>query len=389
MKRILDKQLIKKKICLIIIFLLFISCNEKNDKKDDNIKFLANSKTAPYNLTDLGDGSKFNYDTLSTDYIKKVKISIQSRKFKFPDKQKFKDRIFEVFNINIYDFNNKIVVLRPAMFTEIAIKEDRFVLVEDAETDDNAKIINDDFEYYYNSYVFYGNKEALNWLKSHNKENLNNLVIEYGYGSDIDLLRFVLKDLDFENKTLFKQLIFDNNNKLKIREDILDGILVVNYGGKSEDLSYAKDGNGFLLIGDIINEIRSNPNSYSNPNRTIAILLNKDLEVGVVGNAEAYLHENPDYKTFLKKNKYFNLQRLKEYVEYLLDQNPKSDYESVYEINDSDGYTNLRKAKNSTSDIIEKVKSGEKIEVLDDSGNWWLIQTQSGNKGYVYKTKIK
>lgn len=60
-----------------------------------------------------------------------------------------------------------------------------------------------------------------------------------------------------------------------------------------------------------------------------------------------------------------------------------------YFIQDPDGYTNLRKDKSSTSDIIEKVKSGEKIEVLDDSGNWWYIQTKSGKKGYVYKTKIK
>ena len=60
-----------------------------------------------------------------------------------------------------------------------------------------------------------------------------------------------------------------------------------------------------------------------------------------------------------------------------------------YFIQDPDGYTNLRKDKSSTSDIVEKVKSGEKIEVLDDSGNWWYIQTKSGNKGYVYKTKIK
>lgn len=60
-----------------------------------------------------------------------------------------------------------------------------------------------------------------------------------------------------------------------------------------------------------------------------------------------------------------------------------------YFIRDPDGYTNLRKDKNGTSNIIEKVKSGEKIEVLDDSGNWWYIQTKSGKKGYVYKTKIR
>ncbi|WP_394773619.1 SH3 domain-containing protein [Flavobacterium sp.] len=61
----------------------------------------------------------------------------------------------------------------------------------------------------------------------------------------------------------------------------------------------------------------------------------------------------------------------------------------IYSIHDSDGYTNLRKEKNSASTIIEKVKSGEKIEVLDGSGEWWFVITKSENKGYIYKTKIK
>lgn len=61
----------------------------------------------------------------------------------------------------------------------------------------------------------------------------------------------------------------------------------------------------------------------------------------------------------------------------------------IYRIQDSDGYTNLRKEKNSSSIIIEKIKSGEEIELLNGSGDWWLVVTKSGNKGYVYKSKIK
>ncbi|MCV9926932.1 SH3 domain-containing protein [Flavobacterium sp. LS1R49] len=61
----------------------------------------------------------------------------------------------------------------------------------------------------------------------------------------------------------------------------------------------------------------------------------------------------------------------------------------VYKIQDSDGFTNLRKEKSSTSAIIEKIKSGEKIQVLNNSGDWWLVRTNSDNKGYVYKSKIK
>ena len=60
----------------------------------------------------------------------------------------------------------------------------------------------------------------------------------------------------------------------------------------------------------------------------------------------------------------------------------------TYKIKDPDGYTNLRKEKNATSIILEKVKTGSKIKVLDKTDNWWLVITKAGNKGYIFKTKI-
>ena len=60
-----------------------------------------------------------------------------------------------------------------------------------------------------------------------------------------------------------------------------------------------------------------------------------------------------------------------------------------YFIQDSDGYTNLRKDKTSTSEILQKIKSGEHIEVLDNTGDWFLIKTKEGKEGYVHKSRIK
>lgn len=57
-------------------------------------------------------------------------------------------------------------------------------------------------------------------------------------------------------------------------------------------------------------------------------------------------------------------------------------------ITDPDGYTNLRKEKSSTSSILEKVKTGEFVEVIKQSGDWYLVKTKSGKEGYVFKTKI-
>ncbi|WP_310555653.1 SH3 domain-containing protein [Flavobacterium sp.] len=59
------------------------------------------------------------------------------------------------------------------------------------------------------------------------------------------------------------------------------------------------------------------------------------------------------------------------------------------QIQDVDGYTNLRKGKSKESEILQKIITGEKIQVLDNSNDWYLIKTKSGNQGYVFKTKIK
>ena len=57
-------------------------------------------------------------------------------------------------------------------------------------------------------------------------------------------------------------------------------------------------------------------------------------------------------------------------------------------IEDKDGYTNLRKEKSSSSEILQKIKSGEQIEVLDKTGDWFLVKTKEGKTGYVHKSRI-
>jgi hypothetical protein len=389
---ILNIVKMKERIFSFLLILLLVSCNNKQQEENKNIENKDTLKIAPYNTTDIGDGVKYNYDTLSVDYMKKVKNSLLNRKFKFLDEQKFKDKVFEVYNINVYDYTNKLVVLRPAMFTEIAIKEDKFILIEDPETDDSESI-NDNLEYYYNNYVFYGDKTAFNWLKMNNKQQLIDLVVQYGYNADKELLNFVFKDFDFDDNTLFHDLIFTkdiNTNKFILREKILNDIENLVYKGSVEGYAETKAGNGYNSFSEIIKRIRMNPDDYTLPEKYIAFLYEKDLRVGIVGHIESDLANNTSYKSFLKQNNYFDFKRLKDYVENVYGEDPNSEVEKVgYKIQDLDGYTNLRKEKNSSSVIIEKVKTGEKIQVFDDSGDWWLIETKSGNKGYVYKTKIK
>lgn len=69
-----------------------------------------------------------------------------------------------------------------------------------------------------------------------------------------------------------------------------------------------------------------------------------------------------------------------------------NDFRNIFlvklKISDSDGFTNLRKEKNTTSTILEKVKTGESVELIKQLGDWYFVKTKSGKEGYVYKTKI-
>jgi hypothetical protein len=60
-----------------------------------------------------------------------------------------------------------------------------------------------------------------------------------------------------------------------------------------------------------------------------------------------------------------------------------------YKIQDQDGFTNLRKEQNTTSQILQKINSGENIEILNRSGDWLFIRTAAGNQGYVHKSRVK
>lgn len=63
--------------------------------------------------------------------------------------------------------------------------------------------------------------------------------------------------------------------------------------------------------------------------------------------------------------------------------------DSSFTIVDPDGYTNLRKDTNSTSEVLQRIKSGENINVLDNSGDWFLVKTKEGKEGYIHKSRIK
>lgn len=369
----------------ILIVTSAIACNGQ-DKNSDM------KKTAPYNVSQVGDGKKFNYDNFSIEIIEKAKKDLKNFGFKFPAREIFRERILKVYGMDIFKYDNNIIALRPSDFPEIVIKNENYILVQDSDSN-NEFFINSEMLYYYNKFVFYNDKNAFNLLKAINPYLLKDLVIVYGYDEDKELIKYVFKDYDFSNEVNTHDLIFSynpENNKYKIRKAIMDDIENFVYGGRVEDFSYAKEGNGYNSISEIIQKIEDEKNNYINPDETIAYFYDKELQVGILGYIQKKLDNSPDYAKFLKKNDFYKFEKLKQYVEVIYQPSESLEVENViYTIHDPDGYTNLRKDKSTSSEILQKVKSGEHIEVLDNTGDWFLVKTKEGKEGYIHKSRMK
>ncbi len=374
-----------KTLSLLFAFIL-LSCNGKEGKdRLQNNKEITTLKTAPYNITDEGDGTKSNYDDLSPEFIKTAKKILAQRKFQFPDEDTFNHKVSEIFSINVKEYSNPIIALRLSMFPEVAIREDQFIFIQDVNTNE-PEFINPDLLYHFNSYVFYNTPVSYVWLQSNSPNLLYDLVVHYGYNKDKKLVESIFKKFDFNSLSEMEELIFiDSGTQKKLKKQIFDDIETMIYKGKVEDFSYAKEGNGYLRIGEIINTISASPKEYDEPEQTISYLFERELRVGIQGDIESYLNKNSKYQSDLEKNNFYDLHTLKKYVKYIY----QKESNAIFIVQDADGYTNLRKDKNSSSQILQKINTGEQIDVLDQSGDWWLVVSKEGKKGYVHKSRIK
>lgn len=381
------------KLILIPILLCMFYCNNKQDnsmkreiEKNKKLNNKTDKKVSPFNTFNDG-GMNINFEDFINENKIKIKTEINKYNYKIPENNIFEEKIKFYFNWDIQDYTN-VIVLENSMFPVIVVKDYNLIYLED----DNGEEINGQLISNYNKLIFYDDKASLTWLKFQYPYLLDSLVKTYGFSKNDDILKFVFNRTNFNNDLVISDFIFQSNDGiLTLREDMIRKIREIKFNNEiSNDYGVVVGTDFYSSFLDIIKNIRREPNNYEKSDYQIAFLLNEVILSGLSGIIDSELDKNPQYKRVLKSNHYFNFQRLKEYVEHIYGQNPNSfNEEVIYKIQDPDGYTNLRREKNSTSDIIEKIKSGERIYVLDDSSNWWFIQTISGNKGYVYKTKIK
>jgi len=58
------------------------------------------------------------------------------------------------------------------------------------------------------------------------------------------------------------------------------------------------------------------------------------------------------------------------------------------EIYDKDGWTNLRQLPTTNSKILTRLANNAEVIIINDSGNWFQIETKNNITGFVYKENI-
>jgi hypothetical protein len=250
---------------------------------------------------------------------------------------------------------------------------------------------------------------------AYNKLLFNDDVSTLNYFvNNIDECRDVIFNLDYENNNNLITLSTGNFGKDNFYEDNLENILFYNnqkrgFKKKVLEIIYKRcssSPNTISYFEDFIYKYHENflKLNYSQKTKDeclvylIELLIDFDenniKNIASINDEKAYVHlsnflivDNKLHSRLASKNYYNNL-KIKGFVEFFKLDDENSEDNTFY-ISDPDGYTNLRKEKNTTSSILEKVKTGESVEVIEQSGDWYLVKTKAGNQGYVYKTKIK
>lgn len=165
----------------------------------------------------------------------------------------------------------------------------------------------------------------------------------------------------------------------------------------------------------INNEIFSNNERYINSNWLQYFIQKYPLKQNIINKLMNLAITQEDFSAVQILSKYYifsqkDLNLAKNRKDYKDSLNGKLDIDEYYDPNyskidsilsfvkklssknhveDPDGYSNLRKDKLATSEVLQKVKSGENIEVIDNSGDWFLVKTKEGKEGYIHKSRIK
>lgn len=367
-----------KKIAILLMITAFlVSCNpQTKNTKSKGLK-------PPYNEFKEGEVA-LNFEALTTDKKEELKTSMDSFDYKYPSETDFNTIVKQIFNLDISVYNHNIIVLQHSLMPEIAIKDLKLVYVEY----DSDISINGEFLFNYNNYLFYNSKTSFDWLRNRQPSILKELVISYGYIKDEDLLDFVFSTTDFTSKPELDDLLFKTEDlKYSLRKEILYKIREIVYNNQEvTGFSETIDGDFYYTLLPIINHIQSNKELYNHPEESIAVLLNEMAKSGITGGIDSFINNDSSIIQILEKNDYFGQSNLKEYITVVYEKEEIINYGQII---DPDGHTNLRKKPSSDSDILQRIATGEMVEIVSKDSLWYKVNTDAGQTGYVHNSRLK
>lgn len=57
-------------------------------------------------------------------------------------------------------------------------------------------------------------------------------------------------------------------------------------------------------------------------------------------------------------------------------------------IYDKDNWTNLRQLPSTNSKVLIRLANNTEVTIINDSGNWFQVQTKNNTTGFIYKQNI-
>lgn len=367
---------IRKTVFIIVSILTINSCHSQEkentmDKKETEIieSYFSNHKFK---------NTKENFDKINMDLL-----GIR------PDK--------------LQDGYNDILIFNEATNYQIS-KEGKYIKIGNdilPDLDNVEASINSNQKYPYfeelltlNKIIYQNDLTSILSVASKNPDLATDLVVLFNYEKNEALFNSAVKNIqswdDIEQSSRLSFIFYNNNtNSFKIREKLLESL-------KSKDsFLYALT---TYLADNKDNIVKTNGIEHSSIEKAIAYLLQLSFtgkENVDIQSDKSYLLLNnvyishPELNKSFQKNNYYGYTSLEKYSKdygLLQEDNQEKKYSTII---DPDGFTNLRKDKNTTSQILQKINTGEQVEVLDQNGDWWLVVSKEGKKGYVHKSRIK
>ncbi len=370
----------KKIIIAIFVIINITSCKGQNKKKSDNMEIkeiTLFTKVLNQNNYNLKDESSF--ENMNMEYLGIKPNEIHTKSYD---------------NIKIQNEFIDYQISKDGKF--IKIGQDILPDLDDLINENDKKTLTTPYFIdlvNMNKLLYLNDVSTIPYFLSKKTDLGIDILVLFNYEKNNLLSQFALKNIknldDYDN-TFRASLLWYNN---KSKSEIIRKKLISDLENKNPELIYNLT--QWLFSNK---EIKKN-NSQPLIDRTWAYLVNLQLEknkkIDFTNENKGYQLVNNSFQKDekllerLKKEKFYSYSFLNDATQAYLSQSVENDTDYGI-IQDKDGYTNLRKEKNTTSEIIQKINTGEKVEIIESrDANWYYVKTSKGKEGYVNKSRLK